>query len=173
MGVDGGLYKLVFLLHLVAVVVGFGTVSLDSVSAAIASKRGGREGVAIGEARDSVSKVAEGFVLATPVLGILLVVVSDGAWGFDQLWVGLALVLWFVAVSLSHAVLRPAARAVNRLGIELADMGPPPKPRGAAVAAPPPQVAQVERAEKRVAVAGAATNLILVVIIGLMIWKPM
>lgn len=129
MGVDGGLYKAVFVLHLVAVVVGFGTVALDGVTLRIAQRQGGSEGAAIGEATLALTRVARGFLLAVPVLGALLVVLSDGVWGFDQLWTVASLVLWFLAVGAS-------------------DMA------------------------RRVPAAGVVRNLLVVVVISLMVWKP-
>jgi hypothetical protein len=49
-------------------------------------------------------------------------------------------------------------------------MGPPPE--GAPAGGPPPQVAQLEAHGKKLGTFGPVLNIIAVVIIGLMIWKP-
>src|SRR5829696_2609782 len=91
-GLNSGIYKFLLVLHLIAVVVGFGSVMLNGVYAARAKRAGGREGVAIAEANTFVSdKVAELFIYAVPILGILLIVTSDEVWKFDQKWISFSL----------------------------------------------------------------------------------
>ncbi len=76
-GLNSGIYKFLFVLHLLTVVVGFGSVMLNGIYAARAKNVGGREGVAISEANTFVSdKVAELFIYAVPIFGILLVLVQ-------------------------------------------------------------------------------------------------
>jgi hypothetical protein len=53
---------------------------------------------------------------------------------------------------------------------ELKAMGPP--PAGAAPSGPPPQVAQMEALGQRLAIGGTFLDLLLVVIVGIMVWKP-
>jgi hypothetical protein len=48
---------------------------------------------------------------------------------------------------------------------EMIAAGPP-------VGGPPPQVAKLQELGKKVGAAGATLNVLLVVIVGLMIWKP-
>jgi hypothetical protein len=43
---------------------------------------------------------------------------------------------------------------------------------GPPVGGPPPQVAQIQELGKKVGAAGATLSVIIVVIVGLMIWKP-
>src|SRR3712207_4335303 len=112
-GLNSGIYKFVLVLHLVAVVVGFGSVMLNGVYAARAKKAGGREGVAIAEANTFVSdRVAELFIYAVPILGILLIFLSEESggvrqWEFDQKWISFSFLLYLIGIALSHAVLRP------------------------------------------------------------------
>ena len=167
-GLNSGIYKFLLVLHLIAVVVGFGSVMLNGVYAARAKRAGGREGVAIAEANTFVSdKVAELFIYAVPILGILLIVTSDEVWKFDQKWISFSLLLYIIGIALSHAVLRPTVKKLNALTAQLAAAGPMPSAGG-----PPPEVAEVEALGKRAGAVGAALNVIVVVVIALMVWKP-
>jgi uncharacterized membrane protein len=167
-GLNSGIYKFLLVLHLITVVVGFGSVVLNGVYGARAKKAGGREGVAIAEANTFVSdKVAELFIYAVPIFGILLIWASDGDWGFDQKWISFSFLLYLIGLGLSHGLLRPAVRRMNTLTAQLAAAGPSPSAGG-----PPPEVAEVEGLEKRIGAIGMALNLIVVVVIALMVWKP-
>jgi len=167
-GLNSGIYKFLLVLNLIAVVVGFGSVMLNGVYAARAKRAGGREGVAIAEANTFVSdKVAELFIYAVPILGILLIVTSDEVWKFDQKWISFSLLLYIIGIALSHAVLRPTVKKLNALTAQLAAAGPMPSAGG-----PPPEVAEVEALGKRAGAVGAALNVIVVVVIALMVWKP-
>jgi uncharacterized membrane protein len=167
-GLNSGIYKFLLLLHLIAVVVGFGGVMLNGVYAARAKRAGGREGVAIAEANTFVSdKVAELFIYAVPILGILLIVTSDEVWKFDQKWISFSFLLYIIGIALSHAVLRPTVKKLNTLTAQLAAAGPMPSAGG-----PPPEVAEVEALGKRAGAVGAVLNVIVVVVLALMVWKP-
>jgi uncharacterized membrane protein len=167
-GLNSGIYKFLLVLHLIAVVVGFGSVMLNGVYAARAKREGGREGVAIAEANTFVSdKVAELFIYAVPILGILLIVTSDEVWKFDQKWISFSFLLYIIGIALSHAVLRPTVKKLNALTAQLAAAGPMPSAGG-----PPPEVAEVEALGKRAGAVGAVLNVIIVVVIAPMVWKP-
>lgn len=167
MGTDSGVYKLVFLLHLIAVIVGFGTVFLNGVYGSIAKRRRGAEGLAVAEANYDVSvKWAEPFIYAVPVLGILLVLLSDDQFKFSQAWVSLSFLLYIVSIGVVHALHLPNLRRMNALMAGLVSSGPAP---GSGL---PPEVTELEAREKRAAAIGTALNLVLVVLVALMIWKP-
>src|SRR5262245_57508041 len=164
-GTTTGIYKLLLLLHILSVVVGIGAVMLNGLYAAQAQKRPGPTGRAVSEANEAVGKIAEYVIYLIPVFGLLLVMFSDGAWKLSQTWVWLALVLYVVAIGIAHSVLIPGHRRINEL---LAEMEQGPAPAGG----PPPQVATIQEIGKRQATAGMVNNLLVVVLIGLMIWKP-
>jgi uncharacterized membrane protein len=167
-GLNSGIYKFVLVLHLVTVVVGFGSVMLNGIYAARAKKAGGREGVAIAEANTFVSdKVAELFIYAVPIFGILLIFLSDEVWQFDQKWISFSFLLYLIGIGLSHGLLRPTVKKLNALSAQLAAAGPMPSAGG-----PPPEVAEVEALGKRAGLVGAILNVIVVVVIALMVWKP-
>ena len=167
-GLNSGIYKFLLVLHLLAVVVGFGGVMLNGVYAARAKRAGGREGVAIAEANTFVSdRVAELFIYAVPILGILLILTSDEVWEFDQKWISFSFLLYIIGIGLSHGLLRPTVKKLNALTAQLAAAGPMPSAGG-----PPPEVAEVEALGKRAGAIGAVLNVIVVIILALMVWKP-
>ncbi len=167
-GLNSGIYKLLLLLHIIAAIVGFGGVLLNGIYAAQARQRPGPAGRAITEANYSVSKIAEMFIYAVPVLGLAAMGLSDGAWEFSQTWIWLSLVLYVVGMGISHGVMFPGTRRIIELlrEMEAAPAG------GVPSGGPPPQVAQLEATGKRLTMGSMVLNLILVAIIALMIWKP-
>jgi uncharacterized membrane protein len=102
-----------------------------------------------------------------PILGILLIVTSDEVWKFDQKWISFSFLLYIIGIALSHAVLRPTVKKLNTLTAQLAAAGPMPSAGG-----PPPEVAEVEALGKRAGAVGAVLNVIVVVVLALMVWKP-
>ena len=112
-----------------------------------------------------MSMIAEKAIYLIPVFGILLVLASDDGWDFSQTWVWLSLLLFVIALGVSHSTLIPGHRKINELLAEM-EQGPPP------AGGPPPQVVQIEALGKKQAASGAFLNLMVVVILTLMIWKP-
>lgn len=163
--VNSGTYKLVLVLHILAAIVGFGGVFLNSLYGQQAKSRRGREGLAIAEANYLVSNIAEFVIYGVFVFGILLVLLSDEVWTFGQFWIWSSMVLFIIGIAIAHAVLRPNVRRMNTLMAELAEMGESP-------GGPPPQVTELEERGQRVGLAGTALNVIVVLILFLMVWKP-
>ena len=148
MGVESGVYRFVLLLHITAVVVGFGTLFLNGVYARLAEKRGGVEGAAIRQANAAVSqRWALPFIYAVPLLGVALVLLSDDAWAFDQLWISLSFVVYILAVGLAMEMKKAQSRMKER-------------------------PADHEKLGRKAAALGGAFNVTVVVAIALMIWKP-
>jgi uncharacterized membrane protein len=146
-------------------IVGLGTVFLNGLYGAQANARRGPEGFAIAQANLKVTNVAQWFIYAIPIFGIALVFMSDDIIEFDQTWIWLSLVLYVVALGISHGLLFPAVKRMHVLMAEMIN-GPPP------AAGPPLQAAEMERLGKRVAAAGLVLNLLVVVLIVLMVVKP-
>jgi uncharacterized membrane protein len=169
LGANSGIYKFVLVLHLMSAIIGFGSVFLFGVFGVKAKARGGREGLAITETTVDVAKNwSEWFIYAVPVLGILLVLLSDDLYKFSQSWISLSFLLYIVAVGISHAVHFPNLRRMNELMAQLTAGGPPAGGQGG----PPPQVVELEARGKRAGAVGAVLNLLVVVIVFLMVWKP-
>lgn len=108
------------------------------------------------------------FIYAVFVFGALLAPLSDKAWKFSQVWISASMVLYVVGVGLSHGVLRPNVRRMQALVGEIVEAGPPP----AGATGPPPQVAELEQRGRTVGIVGATLDVLLVVILVLMVWKP-
>lgn len=173
--IDSDGYKIVLILHILAVVVGIGAVTLNGLYGAQAKARKGPEGLAIAEANFRVSMVAEWIIYTIPLFGIALVFMSktngERVYDFEQTWIWLSIVLYVVALGISHGIVTPTAKKMQGLMRELNAMGPPPA-GGPPPGGPPPQVLQLEALGKRIGAGGAALNLLSVILIVLMVWKP-
>src|SRR5258707_13369992 len=154
--VNTGVYRFLLLCHLMAVIVGFGSVVLNGLYGAETKKRRGPEGLAILQANTRVSLVAEKLIYTVPIFGILLVLASHKAFTFSQTWIWLSLVLYVVGVGVSHGVMIPTVKKMDATMQELNAMGAP--PAGAGAACPPPQGAAMEALGKRLAGGGRVLN---------------
>ncbi|HWH36114.1 MAG TPA: DUF2269 family protein [Acidimicrobiales bacterium] len=163
MGVTGWLYRTVLLLHILTVVVGFGAFIANASYARLARQRGGAEGLAISQASTAVTRqVALGAIYAVPLFGILLVVLSDGIFGFGDPWVSLSFLLYIVAVALLVAVVLPAQRRADQLGASLV----------AGSAGGAGAQSELDALGRKLAASSGAFNLLFVVLLALMIFKP-
>jgi uncharacterized membrane protein len=160
-----GYYNVLLVLHILTAIIGLGSVMLNGIYAAQAQKRPGPGGRAVSEANFFVSNVGEKFIYAIPIFGILLVLASHKAWTFGQTWIWLALVLYVIAIGISHAVLIPGHKRINALLAEM-EQGPPP------AGGPPAQTVELQAIGKKMAGAGTALDIFVVVFLILMVWKP-
>ncbi|MBI2704653.1 MAG: hypothetical protein HYX32_05100 [Actinobacteria bacterium] len=166
------LYKLVFLLHLASVVVGFGSSFVYPVLGAKARGLGPsspKESYAIAHAGLETSKIiTTPMIYAAGAFGIVLVFLSEGAFKFSQAWISIAFLL-FIAAALIAALLHlPNLKAMDALQAKLAAGTVTPNPAGG----PPAEVAELaERGSKAGAYGGLLHVLWLLLMID-MIWKP-
>lgn len=158
-------YNTVLVLHILCAIVGFGAVFLNALYGRQAAAIKGSEGLAITRANFAVSKVGDYFIYAVFVLGFVLVLIGDNVWDFGQTWIWLSMLLFFVGIALSHAVMQPTVRRMIALQEEMAS-GPPP------AGGPPPQLAEMEQLGKRLATVSPILNILLVVLLILMVFKP-
>lgn len=166
MGITSFAYRLVFLLHILSAMIGFGGVMLNGLYAKKARERPPAEGLAVMEVNTFISlKVAEIFIYLTAFWGFGLVGLSDGAWGFGQGWVMAAITLYVIALGLSHGMLQPRAKRMVELQREVVNAGPP-------QGGPPPQVAEMQKIGPQIGAISGVLHLLMVVIMVLMIWKP-
>ena len=167
--INGGLYKLCLVLHILCAIVGFGAVFLNGIYGQQMKARlqSGRvaEAVGIYEANLTVSKIGEYFIYAVFIFGFALLGLSDSVWKFSQTWVWLAVVLYVIGIGLSHGVLMPT---VKRMGVLMHELAAGPPPAGG----PPPQAAEMASLGQRMGIVGPVLNIILIVILFLMVWKP-
>ena len=160
-----GLYKSLLVLHILTAIVGLGAVMLNGLYAAQAQKRAGQGGRAVSEANYFVSNIAEKFIYAILIFGILLVLDSDKLWKFSQTWIWLSLVVYIGAIGISHSILIPGHKRINALLAEM-EQGPP------SAGEPAAQVVELQATGKRMAAAGATLNVCVVIFLVLMVWKP-
>jgi uncharacterized membrane protein len=158
-------YNIVLILHILAAIVGFGAVTLNGIYGQQAKSRKGPEGLAITEANFLVSTIAEYFIYAVFILGVLLVLLSDDLFDFGQTWIWLSMLVYLAALGLSHAGLRPRVRKMIALQYEMISGGPP-------AGGPPPQVAQLEELGRQVGMISSLLHIALIVILVLMVSKP-
>jgi hypothetical protein len=161
-------YNTVLVLHILCAIVGFGAVFLNALYGQQAKSRKGAEGLAISEANEMVSKVGEYFIIAVFLLGIALVFIGDPVIEWGQTWVWLSIVLYACGLGTSQGLMMPRVRRLIALQRELVSAGPPPAGAGG----PPPQVQEMEAIGKQMAIIGPILNLLLVVILVLMVFKP-
>jgi hypothetical protein len=160
-----GFYKFLLVCHILAAIVGIGANMLTALYGSEARKRPGPAGRAITEANLHVSEIATNIIYLVFVFGFLLVLFSGDVIKFSQTWVWLAMLLFIIAIGISHGVMKPSAKRIIALQTEM-EQGPPP------AGGPPPQVVQMQETGKKLAAGGATLNLIVVVILALMIWQP-
>jgi hypothetical protein len=165
MGVDSTGYKILLLLHILSAIIGFGGVILNGLYASKARQRPPAEALAVMEVNTFVSlKVAEVFIYLTALWGFGLVGMSDKAITFGDTWVYLAIIVYGVALGLSHGMLQPKVKRMVELQREVV-ANPP-------AGGPPPQAAEMQALGKVIGPVAMVLDLALVVILVLMIWKP-
>ena len=157
MGVGSNLYDLVLVLHIAAAIIGFGGTFIAGFYAAEGAKRQGHEGLAIAETTVKVTSLAPTMAVYTvPVLGILLILLSDDVWQFSDAWISLSFLLYIVALVLAITVQVPNVRRM--IALRKGEEGV--------------QATEVERRAKTAALVGGILNLLWVVILFLMVFKP-
>ncbi len=159
-------YDIVLVLHILCAIVGFGSVTLNAIYGQQAKARRGREGLAIFQANKLVSSIGMYFIYAVFVLGILLVLLGDNAWDFDQTWIMVSIIVFLLAFGVSHGLLLPRVNRMEALMTAMAD-GPAPGAAG-----PPPEAAQLEELGKQVGIFSMLLDVALVTILIMMVTKP-
>lgn len=147
-----GYYQVLLVIHLLTIIAGIGSVVLNGVYGSEAKKAGPNGGNAVVRANFQVSTIAEYIIYLIPVTGILMVIKSP-AWDFSDAWVMISIALYVIALGNAHMNLIPGSKKM----IELTQ-GPP--------------TPEMETWDKRLAIAGATNNLIVVALVVLMVWKP-
>jgi uncharacterized membrane protein len=156
LGPTSGAYQAVMIVHILAVVVGFGALFVSSVYSVQGRRRGGAERAAISEANEFVAtRVAAMAIYAVPILGIALIGMSDKVYKFSQAWVSTAFLLYLVMLAILLAVVRPSYRKLNGL-----------------LRSPSPDAGAISAVEKRMASFVGVNHLLVVVVIYLMVVKP-
>jgi hypothetical protein len=79
----------------------------------------------------------------------------------------MTIVVYAVAVTASHQVMRPTVQRILVLLREMTSV-----PAGGAPAGPPPQLAELQALGQKAGATGAVLHLALVTVLVLMVWKP-
>lgn len=154
-GPAGWAYLLFLTLHILCAIVGFGGVMLNGIWGSTLSKTRGEAAGVLAQTLEKVSKIAEMFILAVIVFGVIVVLLSDGAHSFSSPWLWTSIVLYVAALGLSFGVLAPTGRQL----VVLAEAGNEPGPVREAL-------------EKKVAAVSGVLHLSLVIILLLMVFGP-
>jgi hypothetical protein len=160
-----GIYKTFLVLHLVFAIVGYGALVGAGVLGARSVSRGPGEAATIFDFIVT-ARWAEWVVYAVPVLGIVLVLLSDDAWKFSQAWISISFALFIIQLGVLHGAHLPNLRRMNELMKEVA--GAPVSQEGGR----PPQVDELAARGKRAGLYGAILNVALIAIVVMMVWKP-
>jgi len=167
MGTASLLYRVVLLLHIGASIVAFGGLIANGVLHARAFNGPSDEGGVILAAGRAVSKLADYALYAVLPLGIVLIAVSDDAFGFGDPWVSASFVVWFAVVGVTHGLVRPAVRTMSERADALT--GSPSGTTGAGrLADDESSVA----ASRKLMMGETFTQILLAAALILMIWKP-
>jgi len=139
-------YKLMLLLHILAVIVAFAPAFVWPFASVKLKKEGKPVGPAIGAlAAGNTAKIHGPALVLVGLFGFGLVGMSEKAFKFDQSWVMAAIVVWFLMLGIIFGLMLPAEK----------------KSAGGD-----------ESADKLVSMAGGIMHLLLLVMLFLMIWKP-
>lgn len=160
-------YRLLVFLHILTVIVGFGSTFVYPLTGTYASKHPGPEAKGISNATILAGqRLTEPAIYTAGVFGLVLVIV--GPYGFEESWISASLLIYLGALIFSGFVHQPNLRKMNALVNELSTMGPP--PAGDPAGGPPPQVIEMEKRGKDAARNGGILHVAFAVILVLMIW---
>jgi hypothetical protein len=160
-GSDDTIYGVVLFLHILAAIAGFGPTFVYPVYSAMAKKRPGPEGLAINQTTLEIAKRFELFIYAVPVLGILLILLSDEVFEFSDVWISLSFLFYFIALGISLGLHQPNLRALVALQAQVGPGGPTAE-----------QGAELADRGKKAGMFGGILHLLLAVLLWLMIFKP-
>lgn len=160
-------YRVFVLLHLLCVIGGFGALAYNGVYLTLARRQRASAGQGqVLEANRSVSTLAELLVYGVVLFGIAAVGSSHSVYGFGDGWVAAALALYVVDLAVLHGWIRPGQKRFDAITAALA----------AATASPgqgrPPEVAELDRLERRIGAGWGVFNIVVVVVVYLMVFKP-
>ncbi|MEJ5254235.1 MAG: DUF2269 family protein [Acidimicrobiales bacterium] len=169
MGPESFAYRVVYLLHLLAVIVGFGSTFVWPLLAARARQQEPRVASAMSRVAFQAGQVlSTPFIWAAGAFGVVLVVLSDETWKFSDTWISIAFLLFFAAALFSAFVATPNNRAMVALQEKLASGEVAPSPGGG----PPAEVLELQARGRRAGMYGGVLHLIFLLMMIDMIWKP-
>lgn len=104
-------YKLMLLLHIVAVVAAFAPGFVWPSVAVRLKKQGKAVGPAIGElSSGNTTRIHGPALVLAGLFGFAMIGLSDGAIEFSQTWISVAMLLWFLMMGVMFAMQLPAEK---------------------------------------------------------------
>jgi uncharacterized membrane protein len=144
--VGSGLYKLFFLLHIIAVLVAFAPAVVHAIMGAQFEALSDEDGQKFARlAYKNSHRVYGPALVLIGFFGVGLVIISDKAIEFSDAWVSLAFIVWLAIIGVVFGMILPSEKKVG--GGDMA-------------------------ASKAVAMGGQIATVLLLVMLYLMIWKP-
>jgi hypothetical protein len=169
-------YDIVLLAHVLAVVGSLVTVAMAGGSALALSDPGPIRPSLVRYYRPGVNWAGR-VLFAVPVLGFLLITLSDGQWSVGDLWIVVGLWLWLAAAVLAEALLWPTERRLQDLVHRMTESPPAPPSTAPSdpLSAAPPQGRRPDELTalcRRTAVVASVVAVILVGASVVMVAKP-
>ncbi len=160
-------FQILVMLHILCVIGGFGAVAYNALYASLARRRAanGAGSGAVLEVNALVSGLAELIIYAALLFGIAAVAASDSAIKFSQAWVSAAFAVYLVDIGILHGWIRRYQRLYTNVAAEVEAANPPPGTR-------PERLGELDRLEKRVALGWGVFNVLVVVAVYFMVFKP-
>lgn len=169
MGIDSFAYKFVFFLHILLVIVGFGSSFVYGLLAVQARKLDPAERHAINHAGYAIKNyITEYPIYAAIVMGIGLIGVSDKVYTFSQTWISLAFVLAIIAILIVNFLVNPNVKAMDALEAKLVAGDVKPGADGGT----PKEVAELDERGSKQGMYSGLLHLIFLLLLIDMIWKP-
>lgn len=160
MGTESVLYRIILLLHIATAIVGFGGLITLGAYHARAFRSTAANARAVLDVTGQVGKIAEYAIYAVLPLGIVLVAISDDTFSMGDPWVSASFVVWFLMVGALHGAVRPAVKTIAQRAESL----------GAETIVETDDAAMA--AARKLMIGEAASQVLLVIALVLMIWKP-
>lgn len=167
MGTTAVVYRIILLGHIAAAIVGFGGLITHGALHAKAVAADAVDAAPMLRSTIDIARAAEYGIYATLAFGIVLVSLSDDVYGYGQLWISGSFLVWILVVGVTHGMVRPGRRQLFELAESIGQ---------SAVALGPKTPLQDHDLAKpllaKLAIGEAITQLLLVVALVLMVWKP-
>lgn len=160
MGLDSAIYRIVLLLHTATAIVGFGGLIAHGAYNAKAFASKASEAAVLLKNTRAVTDIAHYALYALFALGIVLISLSDGTFSMSEPWVSAAFVVWFLTIGAAHGLVKPTMAKMQDRAEEM---------NGDAILKDDSVIAGLA---KKLAIGEAATQLLLLIGLVLMFWKP-
>ena len=144
--VDSSAYKVLLFLHILSVIIAFAPAFVWPFVSVRLRKANQPVGATINQlAGGNTLKIHGPAFAASGIFGFGLIGVSDKVWAFDQTWISIAMLLWFLGLGVMFGLMAPAEKKA-----EAGDEG----------------------AEAKLTMYGGMLHLLLFLLLVDMIWKP-